>query len=77
MCSAGNIRPQRCQMCGGVARVGGVMRGKPERKKRLRRPGRRWVFNITMDHSETEWDSAYWIKVAHNRDSMATDRRAA
>ena len=48
----------------------GVMRGKPERKRRLRRPGRRWVFNNTMDPREREWDSAYWIRVYQG---MATE----
>jgi hypothetical protein len=59
------------------------MMGKPERKRRLRRPGRRWVFKITMDSRGTEWDSACWIDVAQKRDkrgatgSKATDRRVA
>jgi hypothetical protein len=32
-----------------------ILMGKPERKRPLRRPRRRWVDNIKMDLREIEW----------------------
>jgi hypothetical protein len=32
-----------------------ILMGKPEGKRPLGRPGRRWVDNIKMDHTEIEW----------------------
>jgi hypothetical protein len=42
--------------------------GKPERKRPLGRPRRRWVDNIKMDLRETGWDGMDWIDLAQNRD---------
>jgi hypothetical protein len=42
--------------------------GKPEGKRPLGRPGRRWVDNIKMDLREIEWDGTDWIDLAQNRD---------
>jgi hypothetical protein len=42
--------------------------GKPEGKRRLGRPRRRWVNNIKMDLSETGWDGMDWIDMAQDRD---------
>jgi hypothetical protein len=41
--------------------------GKPEGKRPLGRPGRRWVDNIKMDLREIGWDSMDWIDLAQNR----------
>jgi hypothetical protein len=42
--------------------------GKPEGKRPLGRPRRRWVDNIKMDLREIEWDSVDWIDLAQDRD---------
>jgi hypothetical protein len=40
---------------------------KPEGKRSLRRPGRGWVDNITMDFGEVGWGDVDWIGLAQNR----------
>jgi hypothetical protein len=42
-----------------------ILVGKPEGKRPLGRPRRRWVDNIKMDLRETRWD---WIDLAQDRD---------
>jgi hypothetical protein len=42
--------------------------GKPEGKKPLGRPRRRWVDNIKMDLIEIGWDGMNWIYLAQDRD---------
>jgi hypothetical protein len=42
--------------------------GKPEGKRPLGRPRRRWVDNIKMDLRETEGDGMDWIDLAEDRD---------
>jgi hypothetical protein len=42
--------------------------GKPERKRPLGRPRRRWVDNIKIYLRETGWDGMEWIDVAQDRD---------
>jgi hypothetical protein len=42
--------------------------GKPEGKRPLRRPRRRWVDNIKMDLREIGWDRMDWIDLAQDRD---------
>jgi len=57
-----------------VARMGegrGVYRvlvGKPEGKRPLGRPKRRWEDNIKMDLQEVGCGSMDWIELAHDRD---------
>jgi hypothetical protein len=41
--------------------------GKPEGKKPLRRPRRRWVDNIRMDLGEVGWGDVDWIGLAQDR----------
>jgi hypothetical protein len=41
---------------------------KPEGKRPLRRPKRRWVENIKMDLGEIGWDDRDWIELALDRD---------
>jgi hypothetical protein len=56
-----------------VARMGegrGVYRvlvGRPEGKRPLGRPGRRWEDNIKMDLRERGLDGAKWIRLAQDR----------
>jgi hypothetical protein len=42
--------------------------GKPEGKRQLGRPRRRWVDNIKIDLREIGWDSMNWIDLAQDRD---------
>jgi hypothetical protein len=41
--------------------------GKPEGKKPLRRPRRRWVDIIMMDLGEVGWGDLDWIGLAQDR----------
>jgi hypothetical protein len=45
-----------------------ILVGKPEGKRPLGRPRRRWVDNIKMDLREIEWDGVHWIELAQDRD---------
>jgi hypothetical protein len=42
--------------------------GKPEGKRSLGRPKRRWVNNIKMDVLEIVWGYVDWIGLAQDRD---------
>jgi len=65
-------------MSGHVASTGeerGVYRvlvGKPEGKRPLERPRRRWVDNIRMDLREVGCGYMDWIGLAQDRDSLRT-----
>jgi hypothetical protein len=41
--------------------------GKPEGKRTLGRPRRRWVDNIRMDIEEVGWGDVDWIGLAQDR----------
>jgi hypothetical protein len=41
--------------------------GKPEGKRRLGRPRRRWEDDIIMDLREIGWDGVDWIELAQDR----------
>jgi hypothetical protein len=45
-----------------------ILVGKPEGKRPLGTPIRRWVDNIKMDLAEIEWDGRDWIELAQDRD---------
>jgi hypothetical protein len=45
-----------------------VLVGKPEGKRPLRRPRRRWEDNIRMDLQEVGGDRGDWIELAQDRD---------
>jgi hypothetical protein len=47
--------------------VYGVLVGKPEGKRPLGRPRRRWEDNIKMALREIEIDEANWIRLAQDR----------
>jgi hypothetical protein len=57
-----------------VARIGEerkgyrVLVGKPEGKRPLGRPRRRWEGGIRMDLREIGWGSVDWIQLAQDRD---------
>ena len=46
-----------------------VLVGKPEGKKPLGRPRRRWEDNIKMNLQEVEGGCGEWIELAQDRDS--------
>jgi hypothetical protein len=45
----------------------GILVGKSEGKRPLRRPRRRWVDNIKMDLREIGWYGTDWIDLAQDR----------
>jgi hypothetical protein len=45
-----------------------ILVGKPEGKRSLGRPKRRWVDNIKIDLREIGWDGMDWIYLAQDRD---------
>jgi hypothetical protein len=45
-----------------------ILVGKPEGRRPLGRPRRRWVDNIKMDLREIGWDAMDWIDLAQDRD---------
>ena len=68
------IKSRRIRWAGHVARMGerrGVYRvlvGKPEGKRPLGRPRRRWEDNIKMDLQEVGFWGVDWIELAQDRD---------
>jgi hypothetical protein len=44
-----------------------LLMGKPEGKRPLGGPGRRWVDNIRMDLREVGWGDVDWIGLAKDR----------
>jgi len=76
-CSPNNVRvikSRRMRWAGHVARMGEercvyrVLVGKPEGKRPLGRPRRRWVDNIRMDFQEVGCGYMDWIGLAQDRD---------
>jgi len=53
-----------------------VLLGKPEGKRPLGRPRRRWVDNISMDLREMGYGYMDWIGLAQDRDRWRTLVRA-
>ena len=61
--------------CGAYGEVRGVCRvlvGKPEGRRPLGRPRRRWVDNISMDVQEVGCSFMDWIGLAQDRDRWRT-----
>jgi hypothetical protein len=67
------IKSRRMRWAGHVVRMGEernacrTLVGKPEGKRPLGRPRRRWVDNIKMDLREIGWDEVDWIDLAQDR----------
>jgi hypothetical protein len=61
------------RLAGHVARMGEnrnayrLLVGKPEGKRRLERPRRKWVVTIRMDLGEVGWGDVDWIGLAQDR----------
>jgi hypothetical protein len=68
------IKSRRMRWAGHVARMGEktnayrILVGKPEGKRLLGTPRRRWVDNIKMDLREIGWNGMDWIDLAQDRD---------
>jgi hypothetical protein len=45
-----------------------ILVGKPEGKRPLARPGRRWDDHIRMDLREIKWGGMDWIDLAQDRE---------
>jgi hypothetical protein len=45
-----------------------LLAGKPDGRRPLRRPRRRWMDKISMDPVEVGWGDVYWIGLAQDRD---------
>jgi hypothetical protein len=69
------IKSRRMRWAGHLACMGEgrgayrVLVGKPESKRPLGRPRRRWEDNIKMDLGEIGIDGAYWFRLAQDRSS--------
>jgi hypothetical protein len=67
------IKSRRMRWVGHVTRMGRkrkayiLLVGKPEEKRSLGRPRRRWVDNIRMDLGEVGWGDVDWIGLAKDR----------
>ncbi|KAJ4429616.1 hypothetical protein ANN_21802 [Periplaneta americana] len=78
-----NIESRRLRWAGHVARMGEsrnayrVLVGRPEGKKPIGRPRRRWEDNIKMDLREVGYDDRDWINLAQDRDQWRAYVRAA
>ncbi|KAJ4444125.1 hypothetical protein ANN_05914 [Periplaneta americana] len=78
-----NIKSRRLRWAGHVARMGEfrnayrVLVGRPEGKRPLGRPRRRWEDNIKMDLREVGYDGRNWINLAQDRDLWRAYVRAA
>jgi hypothetical protein len=57
-----------CSTNGETGNAYGILVRKPEGKRPLGRPRRRWVDNIKMDLRETGWDGGEWIDLSQDRD---------
>jgi hypothetical protein len=68
------MKSRRMRWAEHVARMGQkrntyrLLVGKPEGKRPLGRPRRRWVDNIRMDLVEVGWGDVDWIGLAQDRD---------
>jgi hypothetical protein len=67
------IKSRRMRWASHVARMGEkrnayrLLVGKPEVKRPLGRPRRRWVDNIRIDLGEVGWGDVHWIDLAKDR----------
>jgi hypothetical protein len=72
------IKSRRMRWAGHVSRMGEkrnayrLLVGKPEGKRPLGRPRRRWVDNIRMDLAEVGWGDVDWIGLAKDRNRWRT-----
>ncbi|KAJ4439479.1 hypothetical protein ANN_07603 [Periplaneta americana] len=78
-----NINTRHLRWAGHVARLGEsrnayrVLVGRPEGKRPLGKPRRRWEDNIKMDLKEVGYDDRDWINLAQDRDQWRAYVKAA
>ncbi|KAJ4439309.1 hypothetical protein ANN_07431 [Periplaneta americana] len=78
-----NIKSRRLRWAGHVARMGEsrnayrVLVGRPEGKRLLGRPRRRWEDNIKMDLRKVGYDDRDWVNLAQDRDQWRAYVRVA
>jgi hypothetical protein len=82
LCSSPNIirmiKSRGIRWAGHVVRMGEkqnayrILVGKPEGKRPLGRPTRRWGDNIKIDFREIGWDGVGWNDLAQDRDQWRT-----
>ncbi|KAJ4440087.1 hypothetical protein ANN_08220 [Periplaneta americana] len=78
-----DIKSRRLRWAGHVASMGesrnaySVLVGRPEGKRPLGRPRRRWEDNIKMDLREVGYDDRDWINLAQDRDRWRAYVRVA
>jgi len=53
----------RLARMGKLRNVHNILVGKPERKRPLQRPKRRWEDNIRMDRKERVWTGLIWLRL--------------
>jgi hypothetical protein len=69
------IKARRMRWAGHVAHIGevrgayNILVGKPEGRRPMRRPRRRWEDNIEMDLREIWFGDVDWIHLAQDRDT--------
>jgi hypothetical protein len=78
LCSSPSIirimKARRMRWAGNIARMREkrkayrLLVGKPEGRRQLGRPRRRWLDNIRMDLVEVGWGDVDWIGLAQDRD---------
>jgi hypothetical protein len=61
-----------CSTNGKKMNVYRMLVGKPEGKRPLGRPRRRWVSNVKMDLREIGWGGMDWIDLAQDRTSRGS-----
>jgi hypothetical protein len=67
------IKSRRMRWAGHVARMREkrnaywILVGKPEAKRPLERPRRRWVYNVKIDLREVGWGGMDWIDLYQDR----------
>jgi hypothetical protein len=67
------IKSRRMRWAGHVVRMGEernayrILVGKPEGRRPLGRPRRRWVDTIKMNLREIGWDGVDWVDLAQDR----------
>jgi hypothetical protein len=72
------IKSRRMRWTWHVARMGEmknackILIGKPERKRPIDRPRRRWEDNIRMDLREIGWEDVDWMHLAQDGDQWRT-----
>jgi hypothetical protein len=68
------FKSRRMRLAGHAAGMGErrnayrILVGKPDGKRPLGRPRRRWVDNIKINLREVGWDGRDWIDLAQDRD---------